>query len=128
MNWVEILGWQEEQLNEIRFSGFSFLREGKYEKARLFFEALLILDPKCIFDRQTLGAIYLQVGENEKALYQLEKALSMDPSHQPTLMNKAKALLMLGKKQEALDIIQILKKSDDAKLANDATALLMAHA
>ena len=127
MNWAEILGWESEQLEEIRFSGFSFLREGKYEKARLYFETLLILDTQSTFDRQTLGAIYLQLGDNEKAVYQLEKALSLDSSHEPTLLNKAKAQLMLGKKQEAMDILQILKKSTHVELANDATALIMAH-
>lgn len=127
MNWSDILGWQEEHLEEIRFSGFSFLREGKYDKARLFFETLLILDSNSTFDRQMLGAVYLQMGENDKALYQLDKALALDPSHEPTLMNKAKALLMLGKKQEALDILKILKNSSDFQLSNDAQALSIAH-
>ena len=128
VDWSELLGWDEEKVDEIRFFGFSLLREGRYEEARLFFETLLVLDKKSLFDRQTLGALYLQINENEKALKHLDIALSIDSADEPTLMNKAKALLMLDRKTEALEIIQNLKKSSNPELANDAEALILAHA
>lgn len=126
-NWTELLGWDRDKIEEIRFYGFSLLREGKYERARLFFEVLLILDPQSAFDRQTLGAIYLQVNENEKAAEQLERALELQPNHEPTLLNKAKALFMINRKDEALSIVQKLAKCNDQALADDAQALLMVH-
>ncbi len=126
-NWSEILGWNEEHFAEFRFSGFSFLREGKYEKARLFFEALVLLNSQSIYDRQTLGALYLQMGDNEKALHHLNEALRLDSTDEPTLLNKTKALFMLGQRAEAMVISNALQKSKDVAIAGDASALIIAH-
>lgn len=126
-NWKEILGWNEQQLDELRLSGFSFLREGKYDKALLFFQTLVILDPKNSYDAQTLGALYLQMGEKENAFKTLSQALVLDPSHEPTLLNQTKALLLLDRKAEAFRIAAQLQKSKDPHIAGDAAALLAAY-
>lgn len=124
VNWREILGWNNDQLEELRFSGFSFLRQGHYHKALLFFEALVILDPESLYDTQTLGALYLQLEEHEKALKALDQALKLDPLHEPTLLNKAKTLLLIHRKSEAFEMIKKLEKSKDPMIAGDAGALL----
>lgn len=126
VNWSEILGWNEEQLEELRFSGFSFLREGHYRKALLFFEALAVLNPKSHYDTQTLGAIYLQLGKNDKALKTINRALELDPKHEPTLLNKAKALFSLGNTAEATLLARGLEKSGDLTISDDAAALIAA--
>jgi tetratricopeptide (TPR) repeat protein len=126
-NWKELLGWNADQLEELRFSGFSFLREGKYDKAIIFFKALVIIDPNSIYDFQTLGALYLQIGEGEKALSALNNSLSFEPNHEPTLLNKVKALLLMQRKIEALSLARQLEKSSDPSIAGDAAALLSAY-
>jgi tetratricopeptide (TPR) repeat protein len=127
VNWREILGWTNDQLEELRFSGFSFLREGHYQKALLFFEALVILDPDSAYDAQTLGALYLQMGNGPKALKYLDQALILDPIHEPTLLNKAKALLSNNRRAEALTLVKKLEKSSDQTIAGDAAALVSAY-
>lgn len=127
VNWREILGWGDEQLEELRFAGFSFLREGLYPKALLFFEALVVLDPKSAYDHQTLGALYLQMENGPKAIATLEKAIELDSSHEPSLLNLSKALLMSHRIQEAMEIIERLSKSEDPTIANDAAALTFAY-
>jgi tetratricopeptide (TPR) repeat protein len=127
VNWREILGWTDDQLEELRFSGFSFLREGHYQKALLFFEALVILDPQSAYDAQTLGGLYLQMGENQKALKALNQALQIEPIHEPTLLNKAKALFAVNQSAEALQLIKKLERSSDPTIANDAAALYIAY-
>ncbi len=127
VNWRAILGWSDEQLEELRFSGFSFLREGHYSKALLFFEALVVVDPTSTYDIQTLGALYLQIGEGEKALKSLDQALGLDPLHEPTVLNKVKALMLLNRKTEALELARTLEKSEDPTVASDAAALLLAY-
>ena len=128
VNWREILGWTNDQLEELRFSGFSFLREGHYQKALLFFEALVVLDPESAYDAQTLGALYLQMGNGGKALKFLNQALTIDPVHEPTLLNKAKALLSTNQRAEALPLVKKLEKSLDPAIAGDAIALVSAYA
>jgi tetratricopeptide (TPR) repeat protein len=127
VNWREILGWSSDQLEEIRLSGFSFLREGHYNKALIFFKALVVLDPVNAYDAQTLGALYLQLGENQKAIDILNTALTLEPEHEPTLLNKAKALLSLGQMNEALALTRQLQRSRDPSISSDADALLSAY-
>ena len=63
-NWIELLGWSEDQIEDIRFAGYSFIKQGQYEHALKFFEVLAILPNENVYDLQTLGGIYLQVGNN----------------------------------------------------------------
>jgi len=124
MDWQEFLGWTDDQLEELRFSGFSFLRQGHYPKAITFFKALCILAPKSLYDLQTLGALYLQTGAGTQALHFLTLALELQPTHEPTLINKVKALLMNNQKEEALTLAETLKTSSDTTIRNDALALI----
>jgi tetratricopeptide (TPR) repeat protein len=127
MDWQELLGWTDDQLDELRFSGFSFLRQGHYQKAITFFKALCILAPKSAYDLQTLGALYLQIGSASAALTFLERALNLEPTHEPTLLNKVKALFMNNRTQEALTLANQLKTSADLSIRNDALALISTH-
>lgn len=127
IDWCKKLGWTEDQLEDLRYTGYAYLRQGKYDIAISFYEALVILDQKNSYDAQTLGALYLQVKEPMKAIKWLDHALKMEEKHGPTLLNLCKAFLMLGKKEEALKVATILKDDSDFSVANTATALLMAY-
>ncbi len=126
-NWKEILGWSEQQLEELRLSGFSFLREGKYDKALLFFQTLVIVDPSSAYDFQTLGALFLQMGKKESALKTLHRALELEPTHEPTLLNLAKTHLLMDDKNQAFEIARKLETSVDPGISGDAAALIAAY-
>jgi tetratricopeptide (TPR) repeat protein len=127
VKWLEVLGWQTEELEDLRFVGYSYIKQGLYDIAITFFEALSVLSPKSAYDLQTLGALYLQKGNNLMALNYLEKALKVDPEHEATLLNKTKALLALGYKKQGLLQARLLEKSKHNDIANQATALVMAY-
>jgi tetratricopeptide (TPR) repeat protein len=127
IDWRKQLGWTEEHLEEMRFAGFSYIRQGKYEIARPFFEALVVLDPESAYDAQTLGALYLQLGKPDLAIRALDRALKIETDHGPSLLNLAKALFMLGKKREGLKLAELLAKESDPRVANVAKALLLAY-
>lgn len=127
INWMEKLGWTEEQLEDLRVTGYAYIRQGKYDIALQFFEALTILDPESAYDAQTLGALYLQMGNPVKALKYLDKALKLDAEHAPTLLNLTKALFMLGKIEEGLKVAHILKNESDISISNTAKALILAY-
>lgn len=127
INWLDKLGWSEEHIEDLRYTGFSYVRQGKYDIALAFFEALTILDPTNAYDAQTLGAIYIQLNEPTKALQYFDRALKLDPEHGPTLLNLAKAFFMMGRQAEGLKIVQILKKNSDPVIANIAKALILAY-
>jgi tetratricopeptide (TPR) repeat protein len=123
--WLEILGWGEDELNDIRFVGYSYIKQGHYDTALPFFEALVILSPTTAYDIQTLGALYLQKGNNLAALNYIERALKLDPNHLPTLLNRTKALFSLGYRRQGLLQAKELARHPDKTIADQASALLL---
>lgn len=126
-DWLSILGWDTEELEDLRFVGYSYIKQGKYDIASTFFEALVIFNPDSVYDLQTLGALYLQKGNNLMALNYLEKALKIDPKDLPTLLNRSKALFALGYRRQALSQAKSLEKCSEAHIAGQAQALILAY-
>ncbi|MCH9630237.1 MAG: hypothetical protein S4CHLAM37_02310 [Chlamydiia bacterium] len=126
-NWLDVLGWDHSQMEDLRFVGFSYIKQGKYDIAIKFFEALSILEPEGVYDLQTLGALYLQTGNNLSALDFLERAIKINNTHAPTLLNRAKAMFLLGYKKQAVDQATFLQKNKDQAIATQATALIMSY-
>lgn len=127
INWRESLKWTDEQLEDLRVVGYAYIRQGKYDIASPIFEALCVLDPESAYDAQTLGAIYMQTGNPNKALKSFDRALKLDADHSPTLLNLAKTFFMLGRKQEGLKLAHILKNEANPLISNSAKALILAY-
>lgn len=128
INWMEKLKWTDEHIEDLRYTGYSYIRQGKYDIALAFFEALSVVDPTNAYDAQTLGAIYLQMNQPNKALLYFDKALKLENSdHGPTLLNLAKTFFAMGKKEEGLKLVQILKNESNTTIANVAKALILAY-
>jgi tetratricopeptide (TPR) repeat protein len=98
INWLKKLGWSEEHIEDLRYTGYSYIKQGKYDIALPFFEALSILVPDSAYDAQTLGALYLELNHPAKAMQYFDRALKLGTDHGPTLLNLAKAMFMMGKK------------------------------
>lgn len=128
IDWQETLGWSDYQVQELRLTGYSYVRQGKYDVAIKFFKALAAIDKESAYDLQTLGALYLELNDNESALSSLSDALKLQPNHNPTLLNQAKALFALGHKEEGLRIVRFLKKNKNPSISSMAKALLLAYA
>jgi tetratricopeptide (TPR) repeat protein len=125
IDWKEILGWDEEHVREARSVGYLYYKQGAYEIAAKCFEALIVINPYALYELQTLGAIYLEMNRAADALLLFERALSIQPSHEPTLLNRAKALAQRGDKNGALSLAEILEKSSTAQIAKQASMLRM---
>jgi tetratricopeptide (TPR) repeat protein len=128
INWLEKLGWTEDHLDEIRNTGYSYLRQGKYKIAIPFFEALVVLAPDSAYDLQTLGALYLEDNQPEKAIKYLDRALQIEGDHSPTLLNLTKAFFMVGRISDGINLANVLKHDSNPFVASNATALLLAYA
>jgi tetratricopeptide (TPR) repeat protein len=125
--WLEILNWQAGEIEDLRYMGYSYIKQGHYDIALKFFEALTILSNEDVYDLQTLGALYLQTGNNLMALNYLEKAIKCDPSHGPTLLNRSKALLALGYKKQGLMQAKSLEVHPESAISSQAAALSLAY-
>ncbi len=127
MNWLEILGWGKEELGDLRFVAYSYIKQGVYDVALTFFDALSVLSPPTAYDLQTIGALHLQLGNGLKALDYLDRALKLEPAHLSTQLNRAKALFMLGHKSQALTQVQALVNCGDPDIAEKASALVLSY-
>ena len=125
IQWMEVLGWGKKHIEDMRFIGNCYVKQGKYDIAITFFEALCLLS-NTTFDKQTMGALYLQIGKNNEALTYLDQALKEMPDHLPTQLNRAKALFSLGNKEEATAQAKPLLKAEDLRIASQASSLLVA--
>ncbi len=127
IRWVDLLGWSEDEISDLRFVGYSYLRQGHYTTALKFFEALVVLCPKSVYDIQIVGALHLEMGDNLRALNSFDQALKLDPTHGPTLLNRAKALLVLGYQKQGLTQAAALENHEDPKIKGQAGALILAY-
>ncbi len=127
IDWQQRLGWSDGALLEVRALGYSFLKQGHYARSKTYFEALIALDPSNAYDRQTLGALHLQLGEYDEALIWLDQAIALEPTHLPTQINRAKTLFLLGMHGEAMTLAIRLSRTADPRIQSLAQALLMAY-
>ena len=125
--WNEVLGISDREKEDLCFAGYSYIRQGHYDTAMTFFEALSILEPENAYYLQTLGALYLEKKNYLMALNYIEKSLRYSPDHPQALLNRAKALFSLGYKKQAIVQSQKLATHSDETIANSATALLLAY-
>lgn len=127
IDWLKKLNWTLEQVEDLRNTGYAYIRQGKYEIALPIFKALVILDPSDSYHAQTLGALYLQLNDPAKAIKSFDSALKLEADHAPTLLNLTKALFMMGKKNEALKLAEFLSREEDPRISSPAKALVLAY-
>ena len=128
IDWIEILGWEKDQLDELQLLAYAYIRQGKFDIALTFFKALCVLDPDNLYNVQTLGALLLEMDKNEAACEVLEDAREKNPKDPYIALNLAKAWIQTGKKDEALKLAKKLTASKNNLIANNAKALLLAYA
>ncbi len=126
-DWLKTLGWTEDHTTEIRNTAYAYIRQGKYDTALPFFEALVVLDPNNSYDVQMLGALYVQTNQPEKAIKYLNRALQFDAEHGPTLLNMTKAFFMSGRIDEGLRLAKLLQNDADPYIAGNAAALILCY-
>ncbi len=133
INWESLLALTAEQVDDLRLVGYHYIRQGKYEIARSFFEALIILQSQkplaeqSPYDYQVLGGLYLQLSDTERAMRYLDRALSIDATHIPTQLNRVKCLFILQRLDEAMSAADSLRECSILEICNAAEALQMAH-
>jgi len=127
VDWKEVLGWKKGEVDDLRLVAYSYIKQGIYDVALTFFDAISVLEPPSAYDLQTLGALHLQLGNGLKALDYLDRALKANPLHPQTQLNRAKALFMLGYKRQGLMQAMELEKSENPEISTAASALILSY-
>jgi|SRR3990172_6619041 len=127
MDWKEYLEISDENLDDLRLVGYSYIKQGCFDIAIVFFDALVILNPESSYDLQTLGSLYLQKGKYVNSLKYLDKAIDLDPNNFFAMLNRARALLSIGYVKQGLNQTRSLITCKDKIIAEQATALIEAY-
>jgi len=127
MDWQAYLELSDDSIEDVRYVGYLYIKQGCYDIALDFFNALTILSPGNIYDLQTLGSLYLQKGNYNQALIYLDKAIKLNPTNYLVILNKAKTLFSLGYRTEGITQARIVSNCKDQKLATQALALINAY-
>jgi predicted Zn-dependent protease len=122
---LNILGWASDELLNLQFIAFSYIKQGKYAIAASILEGLQVLEPSNVYILQTLGALCIELGNPYKALDLIEKALNLDPTNELCRYNKVQALISLGLKKQAFEECEHLKLATSPNLQRKAEAILL---
>ena len=83
--------------------GYSLLQAGEFERAVEQFRGVADQEPSEANPWDSLGEGYLASGMPDKALEAYSRALSIEPTFDPSILGRALALAALGRYEEALD-------------------------
>ena len=127
MDWQNYLELSDDSIEDLRSVGYLYVKQGCFDIALDFFNALLIFNPNNSYDLSMMGALYLQKGKYLQALEHLDNALKIEPTNSLTQLNKVKALFSLGYITEAVELSRLLSQSKDKQISSQAIALINAY-
>lgn len=88
-----VKGWQPEEYQLMMMLGYTLHEQGRSEEAAVIFEGLLSLDPRNAYCHSALGAAYLRMEQDEKALNHLNLALQLDARDISAYINRAELFM-----------------------------------
>ncbi len=85
--------------------GYTFYKEGQYEKAISFFEGLSELQPNFAQFHSVLALLYHLTDRSQAALQQAKLALQLKPNDVPLMITVAEIYLGLGQNSAAREVL-----------------------
>jgi tetratricopeptide (TPR) repeat protein len=83
--------------------GYLLYEQGKYDTARVIFEALSVLNSTDPNIQKFLGSIYQIQGKWDAAYYHYTHALKMEPNDIYVIVNRGETLIQMQRPREAQD-------------------------
>jgi tetratricopeptide (TPR) repeat protein len=105
--------------------GVFLVSVGLYQAARKYFDRAIKLSPSYFRAYELSSACYWYIGEYERGVELVKKALELDNSNKSLHLELARHLIMLGKFEEAEEAIQELEKMTPASPEIDYSRALL---
>jgi len=115
-SWKKTLDLNPKYVTAYSYMGAVYFRQDKYSEAEKAYEAALKLQPDYYDAIIGLGQIKISNYEYDKGLELYEKAIALDPDKADASLDKASALIEMGKFKEAAAIIESLEEKSEYKL------------
>ena len=102
-----------EHANALNYLGYTYAEKGiNLEEALNLITKALSIKPESGHIIDSLGWVYYQMGEIEKAVQELERAAKFLPDDPAVLEHLGDAYLKIGQKEKALDMYEKASKLD----------------
>ncbi len=116
-----VKGWSPDEFQLMMILGFTLHEQGRSEEAAIIFEGLLSLDPRNSYCHSALGAAYLRLEQDEKAINHLNMALQLDSRDISAYINRAELLMkQQSYKQAQADLEMAIKLGLATGIRNEA--------
>jgi len=113
--------WQSEEYQLLLMLGYTLHEQGRSEEAAIIFEGLISLDPRNAYCHSALGAAYMRLEQDEKALSHLNMALQLDGRDISAYINRAElAMKQKNYKQAQADLEMAIKIGTAIGMRNQA--------
>jgi tetratricopeptide (TPR) repeat protein len=123
--------WTAEEIRLIADLGFALAEYGRDEEALTIFEGLAAVAPATGYFQSALGALFLRVGELDRAETHLNAALASDPQDMAALVNRGELYMRMEQRDLAikdfltlLNLPQLRANADSSQYAIRTRALL----
>jgi Flp pilus assembly protein TadD len=121
LNLSRVKGWDSSDFQLMLMLGYTLHEQGRSEEAAIIFEGLLSLDPRNAYCHSALGAAYLRMEQDEKALTHLNMALQLDGKDISAYINRGElALKQRDYKQAQADLEMAIRIGGAIGMRNQA--------
>ncbi len=83
--------------------GYELFLQEEYIGSKLFFEAMILLNPYDSYFHNSVGSSLMSLNRNEEALLSFNMAIQNEEHYVHALLNRAECLILLNRKNEAID-------------------------
>ncbi|KAF0428414.1 tetratricopeptide repeat protein [Gigaspora margarita] len=105
-------------INTLLFHGESFYLLKQYDKALLYYDKVLEIDPFNLIASSFRGRVYYSLGQYYKAFFDLNKALDINPIYMAILLYRGEAYFNHGHYDKAFSDLEIVLEQYDEDLYN----------
>ncbi|MEZ5307634.1 MAG: tetratricopeptide repeat protein [Pyrinomonadaceae bacterium] len=100
--------WSSDEIRLVTELGYALAQQGRNSEAIAIFEGLAALSPATNYFDTALGALRLRKGDFEDAVRHLDRALKSAPEDIGSRVNRAEALIHLGRNEDARKDLEIV--------------------
>ena len=106
-------GWSKEEIYLLAERGYAFYLQGCYEEAAVIFEGVLAIEPRHVYCRTALSAVYLAMGDAQRAARELTALLEQNPADYEARARRCEAYCDLGRWSEARQDLAVLQRNGE---------------
>src|SRR5215469_3571799 len=103
--------WTNDEIYLLAERGYGLYQQGFYREAAVLFEGLIVIAPENAYCRTALAAAYLMLGEQQRAVHELNTVLEQNPANHEARARRTEVYCDLRQWNEARRDLEILRRN-----------------